>query len=160
MRTTLSCMLILPLLLACATTGQETEQGRSTTDARVPPGIDTVQAFTKAIADHIKAMRERDVPFTDTVYINKHDQFPQIDLPALIGATTIRVLTSAEATMVKDGERFVCLNIIGWFTNSTAEFQVITFERGFRHRPDGRDDRHLYYKLDERNVLVPDSLPR
>jgi hypothetical protein len=163
----LLCPVLLPLLWACASAEPDAvptaPQPTSIMDPIPGPAgtyaLDTALAYRNVITDYIAAMTKRDGAFPDTLYINRHEDFPDIVLPAIIDRTHIRVVAPAEAESLKGGEDFVCLNILGWFAASTAEFHVINFRQDWRHRPDGRDDCHLYYSIGpEENLFVLDSL--
>jgi hypothetical protein len=92
-------------------------------------------------------MSKRDGSFPDTLFIGRHDEFPRIELPAVIENTRIRIAAPAQAESLKTGEHFTYLNIFGWFSGEQVEFLVVNFKQGMRHWPDGRDDCHLYYSI-------------
>lgn len=106
---------------------------------------DTALAYQAAIADYIKAMRQRDGSFPDTVFIGRHAEFPHIVLPAVMERTSVRIVPQEEAEALKAGAHFTYLNVFGWFTGDKMEFLVVHFKQHLRHRPDGQDDRRLYY---------------
>jgi hypothetical protein len=144
--------LALLLLMAC---GPAPKMGplAPTSSADPPPRsfgtgtLDTASAYRTAIADYINAMRQRDGSFPGTVYIGRHDQFPHIDLPAIIEHTSVRIVAPSDAESLKNSEHFAYLNIFGWFGGEKVEFFVVSFTQGMRHRPDGADDRHLFYSI-------------
>ncbi|MBK7556668.1 MAG: hypothetical protein IPO17_03025 [Flavobacteriales bacterium] len=120
---------------------------------------DTALVYRYAIGEYIAAMTKRDGSFPDTLYINRHDAFPDIELPTMFQDTHVRMLAPSEAETVKSAEHFVCLNVLGWFSDSTVQFHLINFRQDWRHRPDGRDDCHLYYSIgSQKNEFVVDSL--
>lgn len=159
MRSASPLALVLFLLSAC---GAPERDGTLTTviaSVSTGNGLDTATAYASAIAEYIKAMSASIDALPDTVYIGKHDEFPDIELPAMIGNTHIRVIIPTEAEVLKNGEHFVHLNIFGWLTPVEAEFFVVNFRQGMRHWPDGRDDRHLRFRIGgERRELELDSL--
>ena len=159
--------LLLLLLWSCTPIQQDlvTSTAQPTSVVDPVPGpvgtskLDTALAYSNAIGDYIAAMTKRDGSFPGTLYINKHVDFPAIKLPALIAGSAIRVVDPSEAEAVKGAEDFACLNIFGWFTDSTAEFQMVRFSQGFSHRVDGRDDCHLHYSIGAgQQMLALDSL--
>ena len=123
--------------------------------------IDTAKAYEAAIAEYIKAMTRPGGRFADTLYIGRHVDFPDIELPLAIGNTAVRIVEPTEAEALRKGEGFAYLNIFGWSTHDRIEFLVVSFGQGMRHWPDGRDDRHLYFSSGPGSgTLVLDSLRR
>jgi hypothetical protein len=125
------------------------------------PGLDTAQAYTRAIADYIALVaKDSDaIPIPDTLYIGRHVDFPNIELSERIGHTTVRLVTPEAVKAVREGEHFAYLNVFGWFTPGEAEFKVVRFGQGWRHDPTGGDDRQLFYVIDPANAsLTLDSL--
>ncbi len=125
------------------------------------PGLDTAHAYSRAIADYIDLGAEDSgtTPIPDTLYIGRHADFPDIELPERIAHTTIRLITPEAAEGLREGEHFAYLNIFGWFSPGEAEFKLVRFRQGMRHDPAGRDDRDLFYIIDPANAsLTLDSL--
>ncbi len=123
------------------------------------PTVDTTMAYEAAIAAYIKATTPPGSAFADRLYINRHADFPDIQLPPLIGQTTIRIVEPADGEALQKSEGFTMLNIFAWFTDRKAEFLIVRFGQDMQHWPDGRDDRHLYYSSDPAHgTLVLDSL--
>ncbi len=108
-------------------------------------GPDTAEAYRSAIAEYITVLRQRDGSFPDTIYIGRHDELPDIELPAVIEQTSVHIISPAEAGALRSGAHFTYLNIFGWFTAGQAEFFVVNFKQDMRHWPDGRDDLHLRF---------------
>lgn len=92
-------------------------------------------------------MRTRDGSFPDTVFIGRHQELPDIELPAVIEQVSVRIVAPAEAESLKSGKHFTYLNVFAWFTGEEVEFVVVNFRQGMHHSPDGLDDRHLYYHM-------------
>jgi hypothetical protein len=123
--------------------------------------MDTAQAYTRAIADYIALVAKDSgaTPIPDTLYIGRHADFPDIELPERIGHTNIRLVTPEAAEAIREGEHFAYLNIFGWFTPGEAEFKLVLFRQGMRHDPAGRDDRDLFNIIDPaKATLTLDSL--
>ncbi len=147
----MKAVLLFPLVLlpmwACipndGTHGKATTQLTSTAE----PGVDTAEAYRTAIAEYIKVMSKRDGAFTDTLYIGRHVEFPDIQLPAIIESRQVRIVRPTEAEVLKDAARFTFLNIFGWFDHDTVQFKVITFGQHMHHWPDGRDDCDVYLSM-------------
>jgi hypothetical protein len=148
---------ILLLLVACSEPPHDTVP--TPAPANAYQGIDTAEAYRIAIADYLKAMYHKDGSLPDTLFIGRHDDFPDIQLPAIINSTCIRIVSPSEAMALKNGPHFAYLNIFGWFSPRELEFFAVRFEEGMRHRPDGRYDRHLYYRIGAgQDQFVLDSL--
>ncbi len=157
MRAALPYPFILLLLLACGPAPEMPPIGPLS--STVDPVLDTAAAYRTAIADQIKVLRKRDGSFPDTLYIGRHEEFPDIELPRFIEHTSVRILEPSDAEALKNGEHFAYLNIFAWHTPGQVEFFVINFGQGMRHWPNGRDDRHLRYTIGGgQEELVLDSL--
>ena len=109
--------------------------------------LDTAAAYRTAIADHILAMDTSTAPLPDTVYIGRHWDFPPIELPAVIARRSVRIVDPAVGESEKHRTHFAYLNIFATFTPGQVEFYVVRFAQGLRHKPDGAEDRHLYYRV-------------
>lgn len=157
MRALLLGPLTLLLLWACAPAQPDAVPTTQFTSAAEP--LDTALVYRSAIGEYIAAMAKRDGSFPDTLYLNRHENFPDIELPTIIEDTHVRVLSAAEGERLKGGEHFVCLNVLSWFSDSSVEFHLINFQQDWRHRPDGRDDCRLYFAIgSEENAFTLDSL--
>ena len=155
--------MLFPLLLllpgACVPPQPDAVPTTTRPTSKVDTVVDTALVYRTAIGDYIGAMTKRDGSFPDTLYINRHEDFPDIELPTMFQDTHVRMLAPSEAETVKSAEHFVCLNVLGWFSDSTVQFHLINFRQDWRHRPDGRDDCHLYYSIgSQKNEFVVDSL--
>lgn len=122
--------------------------------------MDTTAAYRTAIADYIGAMDTSAAPLSDTVYIGRHPDLPQIELPAVIAGRSIRIIDPAVGESEKHRARFAYLNLFATFTPDNVEFYMVRFAQGLRHRPDGAEDRHLYYRVNEQQELVLDRVGR
>ncbi len=159
MKMALPYLSFLLLLLACGTATKNVAPVAQPLTSTIDQSLDTAAVYHTAIADYIKAMGTRDGSFPDTVFIGEHEELPDIELPAVIEQVSVRIVAPAEAESLKSGKRFAYLNVFGWFTPGQVEFYVVRFQQGMRHWPDGRDDRHLYYRVGaEQSVWVLDSL--
>lgn len=136
----------LSVLLACGATRSESVHGPVVAQ---PTRVDTALAYRTAIRDYLVAMANTDAPVPDTLFIGRHPDFPATALPDTMGGKTVRIIAPAEAVGFQEAGRFAYLNVIAWFPPGQAEFIVVRFEQGMRHRTDGRDDRQLHYSLSE-----------
>jgi len=158
MRALLSSSIAL-FVLACSASHRDAAP--TAVGASVDPelGLDTGEAYRTAIASYIQVLGKRDGSFPDTIHIGRHGEFPDIELPAVIERTSVRIVSPAEAEALKAGARFTYLNIFGWSTAGQVEFYVVNFKQGMRHWPDGRDDRHLRFAIGaDQRELVLDSV--
>lgn len=150
--------LLLPLLLwACLPDKQDTVSATIQPTPTADTILGTALVYRSAIGIYIAAITKRDGSFPDTLYINRHTEFPDIELPGVIAGSAIHLVSPSEAEAVKGGEHFACLNIFAWFADSTAEFRIVRFKQGLGHWPDGRDDRFLYYSIGKSEFAL-DSL--
>lgn len=160
MRGALHGSLIL-VLLSCGASHRDAAPTAAVASVEPAPGLDTAQAYTRAIADYIALVaRDSDAtPIPDTLYIGRHADFPDIELPGRIAHATIRLVKPEAAEAMRESEHFAYVNIFGWFTSGEAEFKVVRFRHGMRHDPAGGDDRQLFYVIDPANAsLTMDSL--
>lgn len=98
--------------------------------------------YTIAIGDYIRAAKKDYHLDFDTLVFGKHvygqpDDFPDINLPATIAGTHIRLVTpEAGQSMVQADKSLVYINLMGWVTPENAEFLFVTFSNGFAHQFD------------------------
>ncbi len=107
--------------------------------AKVSTDPDLTKAYTQAISDFIKAANEKNTAHFDTLFIlkrknNQPDDFPDIVLPKEIEQTQI-IVTSPEQSK-SENKKNVYLNLMGWVSNTTAEFIFVVFSNGFEHQYD------------------------
>lgn len=126
----------------------------------MPAFQDTVAAYRTAIADYLAAMDTTASPLPDTVFVGRHPDFPDIELPDPIAGRRILLIDPTAAEAVKDRTHFAYLNVFATFTPGRVEFFVVRFGEGFRHRPDGAQDRHLHYRVDGQHGLVLEQMVR
>lgn len=89
---------------------------------------DETTYYSRAIAEYIKAVYKRDRSVFDTLFIGKHDDFPDITLPASIQHTNIMLLTTKEADKkLRYRRSLVYINIIGAISEEHAHFLFVTF---------------------------------
>ena len=98
--------------------------------------------YEDAIAEFIKAVDKKDKISFDTLFFGKHvygqpDDFPDIDLPATIENTQVRLI-SPEAGIKKQRERksLVYVNMMGWVDKENADFMFVVFSNGAQHQFD------------------------
>lgn len=108
-------------------------------DSLLFPTDDLTKIYVYSIADYIKAMRkEYDIKF-DTLYFGKHkneqpEDFPDIDLPATIENTQIRLVSpSSDAAKQMDNKSSLYINLISWVNQEEAQFIFVAFNSRFEH---------------------------
>lgn len=152
-----SAGLLVLALLACQGTPPPTRLAEGLDP--VNASLDTASAYRTAIADYIHAMDTSMAPLPDTVYIGRHIEFPLIELPGVIAKRTVRLVDPGEGESEQHHALFAYLNIFTTYAPGKVEFYVVRFEQGLRHRPDGDEDRHLHYRL-ENDELVLEQVSR
>ncbi|WP_276131651.1 hypothetical protein [Polluticoccus soli] len=158
-----SAALVVPLLLfiflqVCSCSTPEIKTGEATTYAvtndsskavskqRLPLGQDRISAaYAQAIAEYIKAVYKNGKELPDTLFIGKHEDLPDIDLPAIIQNANIALITNEEAQQkLQYRSSLVFLNVMGWIDETNPEFLVVTF---FENKPQHNCNIYL-----ERNI--------
>jgi hypothetical protein len=107
-----------------------------------PSKADLTRIYSQAIADFIKAVKEKHRTSFDTLFFGKHvygqpDDFPDIELPQTIENSQVRLITP-ENGLKKQKERpsLVYINMIGWVDQDKADFIFVTFSNGCAHQYD------------------------
>lgn len=94
----------------------------------LPKDVQT-KGYTLAIAEYIKTMRSTNKTSFDTLFFGKHEDFPDITLPAVIENTKIIVLTNAEAEKKYANRRSITyINMVGDFVKDMSLFKLIVFK--------------------------------
>lgn len=98
--------------------------------------------YAGAIGDYIRLVN-KDYRLTfDTLFFGKHvfgqpDDFPDIELPAIIENTNIRLITPAQGAQIQSERKSsFYINLIGWVNADDADFTFVTFSNGFAHQFD------------------------
>ena len=110
--------------------------------ATFPTKSDLTKIYTQAIGDFIKAANENNANKFDTLYFGKRelgqpDDFPEIDLPATIRNTYIRVVSTDEGKKIQEEIKSrTYINLMGWISKENGEFQFVVFSNGFEHQYD------------------------
>jgi hypothetical protein len=95
--------------------------------------------YTSAI-EHYIAHASTSLP--DTVFINRHPDFPSINLPPVIAKTNVRLVDGDRTTTYfASRENVLLLNVMAWPEAEMAELLVVTF-RDFKPQ----HNVHLYFK--------------
>lgn len=92
------------------------------------------KAYHLVIAEYIKDQIKKGVPNFDTLFIGKHEDFPQIELHRQIEGKRI-ILLDAEPIVngPQNNSRFKLINIIAMqWDEKEAEFMLITFHQGYK----------------------------
>ncbi len=113
-----------------------------------PAKADLVKAYSRAIADFIKAANKKNKTNFDTLLFGKRangqpDDFPDIELPETIEKTQIRLITTeVGAKKQKESKARIYINLFGGIDKDKAEFIFVVFSNGFEHQY----DYHINYK--------------
>lgn len=121
----LNFIFLFSLLLSGNTTFSQQEKG-------------TAKAYSQAIAEYIKATRQKNESRLDTLFFGRHDDFPDIKLPSEIQGTKIRLITNAEAEIKRaSADSFVFINMIDCSGKEGQIFKLIVFfvGREIRYKP-------------------------
>lgn len=94
----------------------------------LPKDVQT-KGYSLAIGEYIKTMKAKDKTSFDTVFLGKHEDFPDITLPAEIENTKIVILTNAEAEKKYASRKsIIFINMIDDFTKDVCLFKLIVFK--------------------------------
>lgn len=94
----------------------------------LPKDIET-KGYVAAISEYIKALPKNDKNNYDTLFIGKHEDFPDIQLPKTIQTIPIVLLTNQEAEeKFKYRSSFIFINMIGDFDKTLSFFKLIVFK--------------------------------
>lgn len=103
---------------------------------------DLIKIYSQAIGDYLRLVNKEYKLTFDTLFFGKHvygqpDDFPDIELPAVIENTNIKLI-SPEQGKKKENERVSAfyINLIGWIDSDKAEFTFVTFSNGMAHQFD------------------------
>ena len=98
--------------------------------------------YSLAIKQFIKTVHKKDKIHFDTLYFGKHvfeqaDDFPNIELPAKIESTQIRLIDPALGlSLQQKNNALVYINMIGWVDQVNASFILVIFSNGGQHQYD------------------------
>ncbi|MFN8231154.1 hypothetical protein [Flavobacterium filum] len=108
----------------------------------VNPKPDLAKVYSQAIGDYIRFVnKEYNLTF-DTLFFGKYkfgqaDDFPDIELPAIIENTSIKLISPEQGTKIQTVfKSSFYINLIGWVNSDNAEFIFVTFSNGLAHQFD------------------------
>lgn len=85
--------------------------------------------YTVAISEYIKAAYRGGITLTDTLFIGKNPDMPDVNLPAVIANVPVILVTSETAKQTLGyRDSLTYLNIIGWPGKEQSEFLIVRFE--------------------------------
>lgn len=98
--------------------------------------------YKQAIGDYIRKVNKEYKLTIDTLFFGKHvygqpDDFPNIELPAVIENINIKLISPEEGKKkqrLKNQSFYI--NLIGSVNSGNAEFTFVTFSNGFTHQFD------------------------
>lgn len=101
-----------------------------------------VRNYTRAIEEYIHWTSSQKPIEEDTLFIGKHPDFPDIQLPNVIGGKVIGIIPFEEASsFLHTKEKCIFLNIVGNVEEKSAEFLFVTFHEK------GKPQHHCTVKL-------------
>src|ERR1044071_8082603 len=126
----LGCLLSLSCNIPGSTTGTLPVTETAEDSSKTVAGQEREQissAYTTAIAEYIKAAYAGK-PLPDTLFIGRHPELPDIELPATIQNTNIQLLTDAGARKkLAYRTSLVYLNVMGHTCAEHPEFLIVCF---------------------------------
>lgn len=107
-------------------------------DSLIIGKVDLAKIYSQAIEEYMRAVFEKEKTNFDTLFLGKQTDFPDIDLPATIDQTKIRLLTQEEIDSKKSiySQSSPFINLIGFVEVDKAEFIFVTFYPEFQHQYD------------------------
>jgi hypothetical protein len=123
--------LLLILIFGCSSSKQEADVESSDKDSSNVYKTEKdslVSIYSAALAEYIKVMRGKRQATFDTLFVGKHEEFPDIKLPSKIENTGIVVLTTEEAN-IKFAYRksMAYINMVDLGDKGRNEFMFVTF---------------------------------
>lgn len=119
-----------------------TIQQKNTSDSVEKQKNDLVGIYSQAIGDYIRLVNKEYKRTFDTLFFGRHvygqpDDFPNIELPAVIKNTHIKLI-EPEQGKLKQEERKLSfyINLIGGIDNEKADFIFVAFSNGIEHQFD------------------------
>ncbi|MBL0316930.1 MAG: hypothetical protein IPP69_14660 [Flavobacteriales bacterium] len=93
--------------------------------------INTINCYTRAIEEYIKWTNAQNSETTDTIFIGRHDDFPDIELPVIIEDKKICLIPFEDSfQLLRSKHHITYLNIVGTVTPTSSEFLFVTFHEG------------------------------
>lgn len=147
MRTVLYCICLFALTANAQVHETATMVSDSVREARV---------YSQAIAEYVKAVYKKDQSRFDTLFLGKHADFPNVELPARIENTNIVLVMPEDGlTRMQNGNSLAFVNMVGDITEDSAEFVMVTFLGSARHEYDYFVD--FEYNKERREFETVDS---
>jgi hypothetical protein len=111
-----------------------------------PAKDDVTKVYRQVITEYIKDSKKSKAFTFDTLFIGKHEEFPDIHLPVGIENKKIILLTHHKGdTQPQDRTSFVLINIIERkITKDSADFMLVTFHQGYQPQ----HNCYIYLKYD------------
>ena len=140
------------------TSGIISEQ-KSGTSITTKQKDDLAKIYSQAIADYIRLVNKEYKLSFDTLFFGKHvygqpDDFPDIELPAVIEQTNIKLISPEQgAKKQQENKSSFYINLIAWMYADKAEFTFVTFSNGMAHQ----FDCFINYKRSEKGFYMESS---
>lgn len=120
---------------------------------------DLAAIYSQAIADYIRLVNKEYKLSFDTLFFGKHvygqpDDFPDIELPAVIEQTNIKLISPEQgAKKQQENKSSFYINLIAWTYADRSEFAFVTFSNGMAHQ----FDCFINYKKSEKGFNMESS---
>lgn len=93
--------------------------------------IDTINCYSRAIEEYVKWMNGQNAETTDTLFVGRHVDFPNIELPAIIEDKRICLIPFEDSfQLLRAKHHITYLNIVGNIIPTSSEFIFVTFHEG------------------------------
>jgi hypothetical protein len=123
--------ILFSLIFGCSSSKQEADTETSDKDFSYTYNTEKdslVSIYSAALEEYLKAMREKRQVTFDTLFLGKHEEFPDIKLPAKIENTGIVVLTTEEAnSKFAYRKSMAFVNMVDLGDKGKDEFMFVTF---------------------------------
>lgn len=129
MKTIVFPFLIIILFFDCGSSNQESVNTDKTSISEYSTAEDSiVSIYSLAIGEYLKVMREKRQVIFDTLFLGKHEEFPDIKLPAKIENTNILVLSNEEADKKFTYRKSMAyVNMVDFGDQGKSEFLFVIF---------------------------------
>lgn len=108
-----------------------------TASAQVTDSAREAKVYTQAIGEYVQAVYKKGQVSFDTLFFGKHADFPDIELPAKIESTNIRLVMPEDGlARLQAGKALAFINMAGTVNEDSADFVLVTFSGSGRHEHD------------------------
>lgn len=150
-------LIVLLMLFSCSNQAMNkphsdniTPGNPTSADPATKQKAELAKMYEQAIGDYIRLVRKEYKISFDTLYFGKRqfgqeDDFPDINLPAIIENTHIQLISPELGKQKQEANKSsFYINLIGWVESEKANFIFVAFSNGMAHQFDG----YLDYQYD------------